>query len=157
MQGYLKSKLPDGDAKLPNRTQSGRVNRVHRIRSGIQVLMQCGWVQSGTWISIARQKPSGERIEISRPQIAESKICVVLLPLVKIQIWCRTGDIDRATPGIVVVGVGNRARRVCQQAYTAHAIVTVKAGRPRAVDQLVLVDSAGPIGVRPPDRAIDYF
>ena len=62
---------------------------------------------------------------------------------------------ERVAEGVVVVGVGDAACKARQLAYASESVVAVEAGRPCALDLLVLADALQAVGVGALEHAVD--
>ena len=117
--------------------------------------MQCNWIVDVAVERVSRQEPTGLWVVVSGAEIVETEVGVVLFAAVEVVVRRGAGRAEQIAEGVVIIVIRYYGVQIRQLANTSEAIIAVEAGRPRAVDLLVLADALQAVGVRSLDDAVD--
>src|SRR4030095_14779743 len=94
---------------------------------------------------------------ITRSEVIEPNICIVLFTGIQVLVRCVPGRSDEVSESVGGVGGGNRAGNVRQQSYASLTVVAEKIYLPLAAINLALANQAVPVGIAVTDLIVSYY
>ena len=117
--------------------------------------MQGLWIGGIAVFWIAGEESAGLGIVVSGAEIVETEVGVVLFAAIHVVVRRGAGRAEQIAEGVVIIVIRYYGVQIRQLANTSEAIIAVEAGRPRALDLLVLADALEAISVTALDDAVD--